>query len=187
LDDASPAGLGLIEEFAQGCVLADPQNPAIPPREQPDSPYARFLALSVQELTAAVAQLIDAPVSVAEAGFVAVDLHDGCLIYDFDTRTLRLVDLDHYRPGPYVLQDDRQLGSTSVMAPEEFVRGATIDQRTTVFTLGRMALIWLGGPRHGPSTRAAFRGSDKMFAVASKATEEDPPRRFQMVTELRDA
>lgn len=32
----------------------------------------------------------------------------------------------------------RMFGSTTFMAPEEFELGAPIDQRTTVFTLGRL-------------------------------------------------
>ena len=35
-------------------------------------------------------------------------------------------------------------GSTRFMAPEEFERGALIDERTTVFTMGRTAFVCLG-------------------------------------------
>lgn len=60
----------------------------------------------------------------------------------------RLCDLDSYRPGPNILDRDRQHGSTRFMAPEEFCRGAQIDERTTVFTLGRAAYVLLSdGPR----------------------------------------
>lgn len=183
----TPTGLALVEELAKGSVLADGFNPAIPPRGDPDSPYSRFLTLPVSELAAAVTELIDAHVAVAAAGFVAVDLYDGSVVYDFDERRLHLIDLDHYVAGPYVLEGDRQLGSTSVMAPEEFVWGAIIDERTTVFTLGRMALIWLGAPRHGLPTREAFRGSEEMFVVAGRAVEEAPANRFQTVADLAEA
>ncbi|HUR16996.1 MAG TPA: hypothetical protein VMZ33_06900 [Candidatus Limnocylindrales bacterium] len=34
---------------------------------------------------------------------MAVDLYDGCVLYDFSTRTVKLIDLDHYRRSPYLL------------------------------------------------------------------------------------
>jgi hypothetical protein len=57
---------------------------------------------------------------------VAVDFYDGCLIYDFAGRAIWLCDLDSYRPGPYVLDRDRQYGSARFMAPEELTKGATM-------------------------------------------------------------
>lgn len=53
-------------------------------------------------------------------------------------------------------------GSTRFMAPEEFVVGARIDQRTTVFTMGRTALQFLSHERGYPGP---FRGSAAMFDV----------------------
>ena len=38
----------------------------------------------------------------------------------------------------------RMSGSTRFMAPEEFQKGRTIDDRTTVFALGRTMSIFLG-------------------------------------------
>lgn len=116
---------------------------------------------------------------------MAVDLYDGCVLYDFATHTVRLVDLDHYRAGPYVLETDRQLGSSSYMAPEEFRRGATIDERTMVFTLGRIALVYLGCARKSAASREEFRGTEGQFAVASRASIADPDGRFQTVLELQ--
>jgi serine/threonine-protein kinase len=101
---------------------------------------------------------------------VAVDFYDGCLIYDFARRTIRLCDLDSYRPGPYVLDRDRQYGSTRFMAPEEFAKGATVDERSTVFTLGRAAFVLLSrGPR-GEQDRDLWRAGDALFQVATTAT-----------------
>ena len=180
-------GLALVEEWGAGQILVDLYDLAELPRDHPDSTYRRFLGLAPDELAGAVAQLIDAHVAVVDAGFVAVDLYDGCVLYDFDQRTVRLIDLDHYQPGPYVLDVDRQLGSTTYMAPEELSRGATVDERTTVFTLGRMALVYLGCARQGLATRADFRGSDEQFAVATEACRPEPADRLPTVRALQDA
>jgi serine/threonine protein kinase len=180
----TPQGLAIVQQWAAGEVLVDGFDPSVPARDDPRSAYQRFLRLPVFEAADAVRQIIDAHVAVTGAGFVAVDLYDGCLVYDFTCRELSLIDLDMYRPGPFVLETDRQYGSSAYMAPEEWRRGATIDQRTTVFTLGRLALVLLGCARHGPPERAHFRGSDALYEIAVRACAEDPAERFQSVAEL---
>lgn len=97
----------------------------------------RFQQLPLPEVEAAIDTILDAHLAVTAAGYIAVDLYDGCFLYDFTTRRMRLIDLDEYRPGPFVLDAERLPGSRRYMAPEEFVRSAVIDQRTTVYTLGR--------------------------------------------------
>jgi serine/threonine-protein kinase len=134
-----------------------------------------------------VEQLMRAHVAVAAAGFVAVDLYDGCVLYDFETRRIGLIDLDMYRLGPFVLALDRQYGSETYMAPEEWTRGATIDERTTVFALGRFAQVLLGCHRHLPADRDDFRGTDGLWDVAAMACRRDPTDRVQSVAELHAA
>ncbi len=183
----TPDGSGIVQVWADGEVLHDAFDPAVPDRDHPGSPYRRFLGLPAAEIADAVRQLIHAHLAVSARGFVAVDLYDGCLVYDFDRRALSLIDLDLYRPGPYVLATDRQYGSRTYMAPEEWQRGATIDERTTVFTLGRFALVLLGCERHGAARRVDFRGSDRLYGIAARACAADPAERFPTVAELHRA
>ena len=180
-------GLALVEEWGSGEILVDGYDDAVLPRENDQSAYRRFLRLPADEIAGAIDQLIDVHVAVADAGYVAVDLYDGCVLYDFSAHHLALIDLDHYRPGPYVLDVDRQLGSASYMAPEEFCRGATIDERSTVYTLGRMALVYLGCSRTSAPRRGDFRGTDQQFAVAMDAATVDPDRRTQRIRALHTA
>lgn len=98
---------------------------------------------------------------------MAIDVYDGCLLYDFSRLALRLIDLDEYRPGPFVLEDDRLPGSRSYMAPEESRRGATIEERTTVFNLGRMI-------QHLLDTPAGWRGSAEQASIVSRSTDASP-------------
>ena len=95
-----------------------------------------------------------------EAGWVAGDLYDGCLMYDFAARAITVMDFECYRRGTYVNAVGRLPGSTRFMAPEELELGATIDARTTVFTLGRMIEVFLlrGHPDH-PAGRIAARAT----------------------------
>ena len=112
------------------------------------STLQRFIEEPTSRILDVIDGIIEAHESIAEQRFVAVDFYDGCLMYDFGSGAIHLVDLDLYTEGPYTLTAERQFGSTRFMAPEEFCRGAVIDQQTTVFTLGRAALVLLGPEAH---------------------------------------
>jgi hypothetical protein len=178
-------GLAIVHPWRAGEVLNDPFAPgAFPPTNQ-KSAFARFRALPVPELLAAIATVFEAHIAVARAGFVAVDFYDGAMMYDFVKRVIHLIDLDSYRP-PYVLDRDRQFGSARFMAPEEWQRGATIDERTTVYTLGRAAFVFLGGERGDPSP-GCWRADAWRHAVACRATSALPADRFATVAELHSS
>jgi len=184
---ATRSGLAIVHNWVDGMVLNDPLVPGGRHRDDPASVFARFRRLPMPEILAAFDTVLDAHLAVAEAGFVAVDFYDGCLIYDFDRRVLRLCDLDLYRPGPYVLNTNRQYGSTRFMAPEEFIRGATIDERTTVFTLGRTAFVLLSRGRHGEEDRTLWGATGDLFDVARHATRPEPKDRFGSVRAMSQA
>ncbi|GAA4997278.1 serine/threonine protein kinase [Streptomyces siamensis] len=143
-------------------------------RTGPYGPGARFRALPPARVLAAFDRVLDAHLAVEAAGHVAVDFYDGALLYDFAADVAHLIDLDEYRPGPFVVEEERLPGSRRFMAPEEFVRGAVVDTRTTVFTLGRTARLLLDG---GDEERA-WRGTSRQLAVVARATFPDPDDRF---------
>jgi hypothetical protein len=134
----------------------------------------RFRALPWPERARVVDAAFDLHLQLAASGFVAVDLYDGCLLYDHDAQRPWIYDLDEYRPGPFVLQAERNPGSTRFMAPEEFVRGAQIDQVTNVFTLGRLALVLLGDRAGAPG---AWPGPAAALEVLSRATSAERSER----------
>lgn len=140
----------------------------------------RFRQLPVAEVEAALSAILDAHLAIVGAGFVAVDLYDGCLLYDFDRSKMWLIDLDEYRPGPFTMEAKRLPGSKRYMAPEEWARGSTIDERTTVFTLGR-ALHHLLDSEHG------WRGRERQLKVIDRATALDPAERYADVVSLVNA
>ena len=82
-----------------------------------------------------------------------------------------LVDLDEYRQGPFTVEVDRLPGSDRYMAPEEWERGATIDERTTVFNLGRAE--WCCSTR--AKVGEAFRGTPTMAACSTTRRRPIPP------------
>ena len=76
-------------------------------------------------------------------GIIIEDFYDGCILYDFEQGQAYVCDLDHIHHGAYVLTKERQYGSTRFMAPEEFQKGALIDQRTNVYTMGATGFVVL--------------------------------------------
>jgi serine/threonine-protein kinase len=175
----TPTGLALVLDWLPGEVLNDYQRfPGRAGRENPASPHARFRALPVEQIVDALSAIYDAHCALAAQGFIAVDFYDGSIMYDFDRSRAYLCDIDEYQPGPFVLQADRLLGSRRFMAPEEFQRGARIDQVTNVYTLGRTAIVFLGD---GHPDVASWRGNCATWEVVRKATSLDRDQRYASV------
>lgn len=148
------------------------------------SAHQRFRELPANVIQSALDTVYDVHRALAADGWIAVDFYDGSLIYDFETGRINVIDFDCYRHGPFVNDMGRMYGSDRFMAPEEFQLGARIDQRTTVFVLGRTALVFLAA---GRLERAEFRGSDRLFDVVSHACRSDPAARFATVADFHDA
>lgn len=138
-------------------------------RSSPESPIARFRTLPVERIDEALDALFDLHIRLAEKGWIAGDFYDGCLMYDFEAHLLHVIDLDGYVQGPSKNLMGRMFGSSRFIAPEEFRLGATIDERTTVFNLGR-AIFELHP-----------QASSRVRAVALKACSEEPSERYDCV------
>ncbi len=162
-------GVLLVHDWFEGELLRSPAEK----RDDPDEAFSRFRALPAGEVAAALDAVIDVHVALEDAGWVAGDFYDGCLMYDFDDRNVKLIDLEFYHRGPYVNEVGRLPGSTRSMAPEEHTKGALIDARTTVYNLGRMLEIFVTNPH-----RALER-------VTSRAMADVPERRQASVAALQ--
>jgi serine/threonine-protein kinase len=176
----TPDGPMLVYRAAPGELIGVPGEL----RADPASAYQRFAHLPGAAQLPVFDTLIDLHRVLADLGWVAGDLYDGCLIVDFDTLTLHVVDLDTYRRGPSRNDMGRMFGSSRFMAPEEFEFGSLLDQRTTVFTLGRLV-------RHF-TTRLTedaerFDGPAGLAAVIAQAVEPAPEDRFPTVAAFASA
>ena len=70
------------------------------------------------------------------------------------------------------------------MAPEEFELGETIDERTTVFTMGRTAAVLMSD---GSLDGDPFKGTDTQYDVMLRACAKHPNDRIQSIAELHAA
>lgn len=142
---------------------------------------SRFRLRPVAEIVRAVSDVLDAHRAIEARGFVAVDFYDGSLFYDFEAERMHLIDLDEYRPGPFLVPGDRMPGSRTFMAPEEWRNGSTIDSRTTVFGMGRTIDHLLR------SDDGEWRGPAGVRELVEKATATEPSGRHPSVEALYEA
>lgn len=166
----SPAGPLLVYDWCDGELLGVPSAP----RSDPASSHQRFRALPVARIVAGLDVIFELHTELTRAGWVAIDFYDGCLLYDFASSTLHVIDLDMYHRGALRNTRGRMFGSTRFMAPEEHALGAVIDERTTVFNLGRAAFVFLG-------EADAFRGSPNQRVAATRACATERAERFATV------
>jgi serine/threonine-protein kinase len=173
----TPLGPALVYDAVPGELLHVPRSL----RDDPASAYQRFAHAPAGTVLAVLDALIDVHVALAAAGWVACDLYDGSLMVDLPSARLWVVDIDGYHRGPFTNEMGRMFGSSRFMAPEEHELGATIDERTTVFTLGRLA--WHFGTRL--TERAAdFCGPPALVAVVERACRPRPEERYDGVAAL---
>jgi serine/threonine-protein kinase len=144
-------------------------------RADPASAFTRFLALDPRERAAALDVIFRLHVKLAQLGWIASDFYDGSLIYDFARRRMYVVDLDSYRDAPFTNDMGRMFGSDRFMAPEEYELGARIDERTTVFTMGRTVAQFLS------------LGTEAITELIGRACAPDPGGRFRTVAEFYGA
>lgn len=166
----SPSGPMLFYDWVEGELVR--------------SALHRVRSLPVGEILDLLNDVYSLHAALARRGWIANDFYDGSIIYDFHRRKLHAVDLDTYHRGPFTNDMGRMFGSTRFMAPEEFQLGATIDQRTTVFTLGRTAAVLLSD---NSLDRKPFRGNDSQYETMLRACNENPDARFQTVAQFRDS
>lgn len=167
----------LIYEWVDGELVGAPTAR----RTDPASAYRLFRCLPQHELTVAINTLLDVHIELSRTGWVASDFYDGAVIYDFEHRRTFLIDIDNYRLGAFANPMGRLFGSTRFMAPEEFELGAQIDERTTVFNLGRAIAEFMGD---GSLNRASFRGSEDQYQAMVAGCQSAPTNRPTSVTEL---
>jgi len=167
----SPLGPMLVYEWVPGELIGVERSQ----RTNPTSSFQRFRALPTARLLGALDVVFDFHRRVAELGWVAVDFYDGAMIYDFRDQSLHLIDLDLYRDQPFTNDMGRMFGSTRFMAPEEFERGARIDEVTNVFTMGRVMAVFLSD---GALDLTPFRGGKPLYDVMVQACRPERNERF---------
>lgn len=148
---------------------------------------SRFFKLPLTTKLAALKTLFAALAAIVRAGWILVDFYEGNVLYDFSTGELRIFDFEFFEragtDGGFVLERERNPGSTRLMAPEEWVQGERIDQTTNVYTLGRYAINALS-PEIDERWPDTFEANEALRDVLGRATQTERRRRHQTVDEF---
>jgi serine/threonine-protein kinase len=100
-------------------------------------------------------------------------------MYDFDTNTTTICDIDFYAKSPFTNEMGRMWGSSRFMSPEEYRKGDVIDEVTNVFTMGAVAFEILGDNHN--RTIETWKASERLFDVARKATSQAREDRYHSI------
>ena len=178
-DLAHPVLLPLLWEgpVEGGYALLFPWTEAICMGKQYPS-RERFLALPLDTKLGIYREVLAFHSHVAKRGYVSVDFYDGCVLFEEATGRTLLCDVDAYHRLPFFNPVGRMWGSTRFMAPEEFEKGAAIDESTMVHTLGAFAFELFA-----PEGRelAQWPLSPAAWACAKKAASPKREDRFSDV------
>ncbi|MCX6367863.1 MAG: hypothetical protein NTX57_14335 [Armatimonadetes bacterium] len=137
----------------------------------------KFYALPLAERRAALATILSALAAITSAGWLLVDFYEGNVIYDYENKKPWVFDWDLcLKAESFVLTTERNWGSSRLMAPEEFVKGALIDSQTNVFNLGKFVLLTLGSDATETETATLTRATSpekslRHGSVAALVTE----------------
>lgn len=163
-------------------------------------PSVRFHNLPADKKLSAVECIFSFMEVVAAKRYVAVDLYDGSLLYDFGNDRLMLCDIDLFRKQPaYNDMGEEYWGSKRLKAPEEYVLGAVVDERTNVFTVGALLFGFFGTYtqeeiedryrycRAFPCRIERWELCGEAYAVVSQAINPDREKRYRTMAEFHDA
>ncbi|PDY46724.1 serine/threonine protein kinase [Bacillus pseudomycoides] len=148
----------------------------------PDSPFYRYKQLSIEKRLISLDHIFSFHVHVEEKNYVAIDFYDGSILYDFETNTIKICDIDLYKRKPYINTMGRLWGSSRFMSPEEFELGAVIDGKTNVFNMGAIAFALVGGELDRSFTK--WEAGKELYDVAARAVEKSRSQRYASVEEF---
>lgn len=142
-----------------------------------------FLQLDTKGRMRVFEDVLDFLIHVHERAYVAIDLYDGSIMYDFGSNKTVLCDIDLFEKKPYVNTMGRMWGSSRFMSPEEFELGASIDEVTNVYLAGAMAFALLGVDTD--RRLDVWNAGEALYQVAHKAVQSDRAQRYPTLLAMR--
>ncbi|MDF2541678.1 MAG: hypothetical protein K0S47_1396 [Herbinix sp.] len=161
------------------------------------SPFQRYKQLALDLRIKSIHTIFEFLIHMEEKGYVAIDFYDGSILYDFTDNRTTICDIDFFRKKPtYNDMGDKFWGTKRLKAPEEYVLGAIIDERTNVFTLGALILHFFGNYEKVdiekmyedncfyPCEINTWELNSKMYEVVLKAVKKEREERYSSLKEF---
>lgn len=187
----------VIYEYAEGECLFDHWNFDRYEKTKEITPLMKFKSLPVEKRLKVADKLFSFFESFIDAGYVAVDFYDSSIIYDFENDDVTFCDIDLFRKMPTVNDLGKDyFGTKRLKAPEENELGATIDEQTSLFTLGAIIFDMFSNISNTeerykkgcfiPNKFDEFELNNNIYNVLLKATAYDKNDRYKTVKEFRE-
>ena len=146
-------------------------------------PFERFCELPLEKRLRSFEVMLSFFEAVEAARYVSIDFYLGTWMYDFDMDTTTFCDIDFFLKQPCRNEMGRMWGQERFMAPEEWVLGAVLDDRTNVYRLGAAAFTFLCGrldwySKELDRSAEKWQANPALYQVALKATMPDPTERY---------
>lgn len=171
-DEAVGGGYAMLFDWTDGISMG---------RMYPQS-KKRFMKLPLSVRQQVFCDLLDFFIYLHDTGYVAVDFYDGSVMYDPKRKQTVVCDIDFFGTKPYVNEMGRLWGSARFMAPEEYQKGAEIDEITNIHTLGVMAFALFADYERDEK---AWPLSREAYAAAVQATQADRGLRQRSFREMK--
>ena len=161
------------------------------------SPKEKFKQLSVSKKLNAVDVLFSFLQNVNKKGYVAIDFYDGSIMYDFSTDKITICDIDLFKKAPVINDKGAEwFGTKRLKAPEEYIKGSSIDERTNIFTLGALIFEFFGcfsgeeiqqryqSNQFVPCSYSNWQLNAESYQVAKKAVSPNKNERYMTFAEF---
>lgn len=187
----------VIYEYADGLCLFDHWNFDRYNKTNEITPMMKFKMLSIEKRLNVVYKLISFFETFFDAGYVAVDFYDSSIIYNFNNDEVTFCDIDLFRRLPTINDlGEGYFGTKRLKAPEENELGATIDEQTSLFTLGAIIFDMFSETKNIderyfkglfiPNEFEDFELNKEIYNILFKATNYDKNSRYKTIKEFED-
>lgn len=143
--------------------------------------HRRIMGLPTEEKLGIFSAVTDFLKYTAASGYTAVDFYDGSVMYDEKNKKTTICDLDFFRKQPACNDMGRMWGSSRFMSPEEYEKGAVLDEITNVFTLGQMGFSLFTDSDYDPTI---FPLGTRCYDILMKAISPERENRFRTIAEF---
>ena len=164
-------GHALVFDWAEGECMGHMYNES----------HQRIMALPASRKLDIFAAVISFLKYTAAAGYTAVDFYDGSIMYDILSGVTTVCDIDFFRKQPAVNDMGQMWGSSRFMSPEEYEKGAVLDEVTNVFTLGQTGFSIFTDSCYDP---AVFPLGNGCYDILMKAISPEREKRFGSIAEF---
>ncbi len=177
-------GYGVVFEWIEGENLHEHWNfDKYPKYTHPKSAYYRYKKLPIDKRIKSINEIFKFLLNVEQLGYVAVDLYDGSIMYDFDNHITKICDIDLFRKKPTINDIGKDFwGSKRFKSPEEYILNSPIDEKTNVFNLGALIFGILGYDKDHSYEK--WEASKELYHIVVKAINPNREERYKSVSDF---